>query len=257
MKIKIVMLLCVFGLLSGCAASSSTQRVNEASSENTLQAYTRLGVQYLQAGDNVNAKNSLQRALAINDNYAPAHNALALVFQSEREFELAEQYYRKALAIEPMSAMFHNNYGAFLFARERYEEACQAFSRATEDPFYASRAQAFENMGRCYRQLGRNDVAEHALRRALDLQRDRPFAQVALADLLLDQGNVPEAVGWFNRFREQVEARLVEHNANSLWVGVRVARADRNAGLASSYGLLLRNLYPDSEEYRLFKESAL
>ncbi|WP_417586025.1 type IV pilus biogenesis/stability protein PilW [Nitrincola sp.] len=241
--------------LSGCSVSD-TRNNPEATPEAALQAYTQLGVQYLQSGDTVNAKSSLQRAVGISERYAPAQNALALVFQAEREFVLAEKYYRRAIDLEPMNAMFHNNYGAFLFSLGRYTEACHEFSRATEDPFYASRAQAFENMGRCYRSLGRNDVAEHALRRALDIQRDRPYAQVALADLLLEQGNTAEAVSWFGRFREQIDARVVEHDANSLWVGVRIARADRNAGLAATYGLLLRNLYPNSEEYRLFKESA-
>lgn len=255
MNNRLIGIVLVLMFLAGCSVSE-TRNNPDASPEAALQAYTQLGVQYLQAGDTVNAKNSLQRAVAISDRYAPAQNALALVFQAEREFELAEKYYRRAIELEPMSAMFHNNYGAFLYSRERYTEACHEFSRATEDPFYASRAQAFENMGRCYRRLGRNDVAEHALRRALDLQRDRPYAQVALADLLLDQGNTAEAVGWFGRFREQVDARVAEHDANSLWVGVRIARADRNAGLAATYGLLLRNLYPSSEEYKLFKESA-
>lgn len=254
MKNRLISFILLVLLLNGCALSETTQ--SDASPEAAQQAYTQLGVQYLQAGDTVNAKNSLQRALAIGDRYAPAHNALALVFQAEREFDLAERYFKRAIELEPMSAIFYNNYGAFLYARERYPEACQAFSRATEDPFYASRAQAFENMGRCYLRVGRLDVAEHALRRALDLQRDRPYAQVALASLLLEQGNTAEAVRWFGRFREQVDARLVEHDANSLWVGVRIARADRNAGLAATYGLLLRNLYPESEEYRLFKESA-
>ncbi|WP_206057545.1 type IV pilus biogenesis/stability protein PilW [Nitrincola schmidtii] len=253
MKYRLISVLFLTLLLNGCASSGTAS--SDASPEAAQQAYTQLGVQYLQAGDTVNAKSSLQRALSINERYAPAHNALGLVFQAERDFELAERYFKRAIELEPMSAIFHNNYGAFLYARQRFAEACHQFSRATEDPFYPARAQAFENMGRCYIQLGRLDVAEHALRRSLDLQRDRPFAQVAMAGLLLDQGNIPEAVGLYNRFRAQVDARMAEQDANSLWVGVRIARADRNPSLAATYGLLLRNLYPDSEEYRLFKES--
>ena len=250
---RLIYFLLIIILVSGCVSSNTDN--SDASPEAAQQAYTQLGIQYLQAGDTVNAKSSLQRALVISDRYAPAHNALGLVFQAERDFDLAERYFKSAIDLEPMSAIFHNNYGAFLFARQRFAEACHQFSRATEDPFYPARAQAFENMGRCYIQLGRLDVAEHAIRRALDLQRDRPFAQVAMSGLLLDQGNVPEAVSWYNRFRALVDDRMAEQDANSLWIGVRIARADRNPSLAATYGLLLRNLYPDSEEYRLFKES--
>lgn len=253
MKNRLVSVFLLLVLLSGCVSSRVTQ--TDASPEAAQQAYTQLGIQYLQAGDTVNAKNSLQRAITIGDRYAPAHNALGLVFQSEREFELAETYFKRAIELDSMSAIFHNNYGAFLYARQRYEEACHQFTRATEDPFYSSRAQAFENMGRCYIKLGRLEIAEHALKRSLDLQRDRPYAQVALAGLLLDQGNLVEAVSRYNRFRSQVDARVAEHDANSLWVGVRIARADRNTGLAATYGLLLKNLYPESEEFRLFEES--
>ena len=252
MEYRLIGVLLLLLLMSGCTTSTVN---SEASPEAAQQAYTQLGIQYLQAGDTVKAKSSLQRALSISERYGPAHNALGLVFQAERDFELAERYFKSAIELEPMSAIFHNNYGAFLYSRQRFAEACHQFSRATEDPFYPARAQAFENMGRCYIQLGRLEVAEHALRRALDLQRDRPFAQVAMAGLLLDQGNIAEAVSWYNRFRAQVDERLVEQDANSLWIGVRIARADRNPSLAATYGLLLRNLYPDSEEYRLFKES--
>ncbi len=255
MKYHLIITVLIALLLQGCASTSSES--SDASPEAAQQAYTQLGIQYLQAGDTVNAKSSLKRALTIGERYAPAHNALGLVFQAERDFDIAESYFKRAIELEPMSAIFHNNYGAFLYARERFPEACHQFSRATEDPFYPARAQAFENLGRCYLRTGRVDVAEHALRRSLDLQRDRPFAQVAMAGLLIDQGNIPEAVRWYNRFREQVDARMAEQDANSLWVGVRVARADRNPSLAATYGLLLRNLYPDSEEYRLFKESEL
>lgn len=253
MNHKLITVTLLLLLINGCVSSRTV--TSDASPEAAQQAYTQLGIQYLQAGDTVNAKSSLQRSLIINERYAPAHNALGLVFQAERDFELAEGYFKRAIELEPMSAIFHNNYGAFLYSRQRYAEACHHFSRATEDPFYPARAQAFENMGRCYIQLGRLDVAEHALRRSLDLQRDRPFAQVAMSGLLLDQGNIPEAIGLYNRFRAQVDARMAEQDANSLWVGVRIARADRNPSLAATYGLLLRNLYPDSEEYRLFKES--
>lgn len=253
MSFRLIVIICLVLLLQGCGSVATP--VSESSPDAAQHAYTQLGVQYLQAGDTVNAKNSLQRALTIGDKYAPAHNALGLVFQAERDFELAEHYFKRAIELEPMSAVFHNNYGAFLYARQRYPEACHQFSRATEDPFYPARAQAFENMGRCYIKLGRLDVAEHALRRALDLQRDRPYSQVAMAGLLLDQGNIAEAVSWYNRFRAQVDARMAEQDSSSLWIGIRVARADRNPSLAATYALLLRNLYPESEEYRLFKES--
>jgi len=252
-----VVLIVLLLLLTGCGMQSRAPISGaEGAPDAALQAYTQLGLQYLQAGDTVSAKGSLQRAIAIDPKYGPAYNAMALVFQVERDFDLAEEYFRKSVEFEPMSAMVHNNFGAFLFAQQRYEEACRHLARATEDPFYPLRAQAFENLGRCYRIIERQDVAEHAFRRALDLSHNRPIAQIELADLLLVKGDSAEAMFWFRQFRDLVDQRRVEHSPLSLWVGIRVARESRDVSLATTYSLLLRNLFPDSEEYRQFKEAA-
>lgn len=243
--------------LSACT-TTSTQDYGTAggSKEKALKSYTRLGLQYLQAGDTASAKLPLQHALELDDNYAPAFNGLALVFQTEDDSALAEDYFRKATAADPDSAMIHNNFGAFLFAAGRYQEACQELSRATDDPFYQQRAQAYENLGRCYRQLGQLDAAEHAFRRALTLSKQRPMALVELSDLLLIQNKPQAASELFSRFRELVDSKRVNHFPLSLWVGVRVARYEGDASRASTYALLLKNMYPESAEYRLYKESA-
>jgi type IV pilus assembly protein PilF len=251
-----VVCLAVFWLSACSTTSTQGYRSAGGSKEEALQSYTGLGLQYLRAGDTASAKRPLLHALDLDDNYAPAFNGLALVFQAEDDLALAEEYFRKAVAADPQSAMIHNNFGAFLFAQRRYDEACRELARATEDPFYQQRAQAFENLGRCYRQIGRLDVAEHAFRRALTLSRQRPVALIELADLLLMKEQSRAAGELFDRFRELVDDKRVDHFPLSLWVGIRVARYEGNAGRAATYALLLKNMYPESAEYRLYKESA-
>jgi len=242
--------------LTACS-TASTQDFGTAggSRERALQSYTQLGLRYLQAGDTASAKRPLQHALELDDTYAPAFNGLALVFQAEDEPALAEKYFRKAVSADPDSAMIHNNFGAFLFNSGRYDEACQELYQAAEDPFYRQRAQAFENLGRCYRRIGESGKAEQSFRRALSLSHQRPVAMVELADLLLIRGQPRAASELFGSFRELVDARKVEYSPLSLWVGIRVARYERDASRASTYALLLKNMYPESTEYRLYKES--
>lgn len=242
-------------LLAGCSSFSSSSMYAKAT-QASVESYTDLGIKYLQAGDTVSAKSSLKQALDINPNHAPALNGLALVFQAEAENALAENYFRDAVKNDPGSAMIHNNYGAFLYAQQRYEEACTELSRATEDPFYAQRAQAFENLGRCYRLIGRDDAAVFVLERALTLSPDRPLAMIELADLHLERGNADAAAKWFAEFRDLVDRGLVDHFAKSLWVGVRLARTQGNASRSATYALLLKNLYPESEEYKKYEESS-
>ncbi|MGB0468056.1 MAG: type IV pilus biogenesis/stability protein PilW [Pontibacterium sp.] len=239
--------------LGGCA--TDTARKSEET-QSVSAAYTRLGLEYLQAGDTQSAKNALQKALSLAPHDAEAHHGLALSFQLEGEKALAEDYFLKATQFAPQSAMIHNNFGAFLFAEKRYELACSELARATEDPFYNRRSQAFENLGRCYRLLNKAEAAVHAFERALQISPLRVISLIELSDLLIEQKKLTDAERYFERFSEQVDSRRVQHYAKSLWVGVRLARYSGALSKAATYALILKNMFPDSEEYRLYEESA-
>ncbi len=249
-------ILLVFALLlTGCTGLSSSSMLAN-SKQTSVESYTQLGVRYLQAGDTVSAKASLQRALELDGDYAPALNGLGLVFQTEQETKLAEDYFRQAVQADPDSAMVRNNFGAFLYSQNRFEEACAELARATEDPFYSQRAQAFENLGLCYRLIGKDSAATFVLERALTLSPDnRPAALVELADLRIEAGEFRQAAELFQDFRDLVDSGQANHNAKSLWVGIRIARYQGSASRAVTYALLLRNQYPESEEYKKYMES--
>jgi type IV pilus assembly protein PilF len=250
--IKQLVALVVFLALAGCTTNSSKYHADRTAYE----SYSRLGFEYLQAGDTTSAKSAFHRSIVLNSGYAEAHNGLALTFQLEGDHDLAEEYFRKATRLAPDSAMMHNNFGAFLFAKKRYQEACIELARATEDPFYNRRSQAFENLGRCYSYIERNDAAEHAFKRALQVSSSaRPVSLVELTDLALKKQNLNQAEEYFGRFLEGVESRRFEHYAKSLWVGIQMARLNGNHTRAAAYALILKNLYPDSEEYEKYKES--
>ncbi|WP_261843990.1 type IV pilus biogenesis/stability protein PilW [Aliamphritea ceti] len=252
MKSCLVVLFSV--LLAACAGN--TPQTSENLNDSAAEAYTQLGIQYLRDGDNASAKQAFHRASQINPNAELAYNGLAMVFQMEQEASLAESYFEKAVSIAPDNAVVHNNYGAFLFSQERYEQACKELGRATEDPFYAQRAQAFENLGRCYQNLKRYPAAENAFKRSLTLNPNRPVALIELAETLLTEQQTDEAIVYFDRFGELVDNRQVEHYAKSLWLGIRISRIKNNSISAATYGLILKNLFPDSQEYREYKESS-
>nr|WP_216821232.1 type IV pilus biogenesis/stability protein PilW [Marinobacterium profundum] len=246
----IVMLLVV-----GCTSSPGRQNSAEVSPEKALEAYTQLGLQYLRAGDLVSAKDALQRAVTISDKHAGSYNALALVFQVEQEYVLAEQNFRKAVDLEPETASYHNNFGAFLYAQGRYSEACTELERATEDPFYTQRAQAFENLGRCFRVIQRPEAAQHAFERTLRLSPNRPLALLELTAVQFEAGRLPEARQYFDKFSTLIESRQVEHSAQSLWLGIQLSREGGSSTRGATFALLLKNLFPQSAEYANYKES--
>ena len=48
--------------------------------------------------------------------------------------------------------------------------------------------------------------------------------------------------------------QVTEPSARSLWLGIRIAAATGDRDSRDSYGLLLKNLFEDSPEYRLWTE---
>jgi eukaryotic-like serine/threonine-protein kinase len=82
------------------------------------------------------AKAAAQKALAIDDQLAEAHNSLAYAIQTyEWDWPAAEREYRRAIELNPNYATAHQWYSEFLTATGRFDEAEQQGRKALElDP---------------------------------------------------------------------------------------------------------------------------
>jgi len=249
---KIVGLSLLSWLLTACAIGASDP--DKLDNQERAKSFTDVGIAHFKSRDNVSARNWLQKALSYDDKYARAYSVLASVFQSEKEYELAEQYFKKSITLEPNSAMFHNNYGAFLFARERYPEACVELEKATKDPFYNQRARALNNLGRCYAQIKQTVKAGDAYQRSVNLGGRSRFALLNLSKSLLEAGETFKSNAKYHEFLELVTANQAHHTPESLILGVQLARASGDLSQAVTYSLLLENMFPNN--YKEFKESA-
>lgn len=242
-------------LLTGCQVMSILPGAKPSEDKlKALETYTRLGLEYLQAGDSVNAKIAVQKALEIDSNYPEAYDALGLIFRFESEQQLAEKYFKKALSLSPGEARFHNNYGAFLFSERRYQEACEQLKKATEDPFYSRRAQALDNLGRCYRQIERPKDALQAFEKSVNIGGRSSYALLDLAKGFLAEGDLYKANGVYQEFIQQVDRGRVKHTAESLKVGMDLAFKQRDSKSYGAYSLLMENLFPD--EYQQYRSQA-
>ncbi|KHL71093.1 pilus assembly protein PilW [Pseudomonas flexibilis] len=249
MSLRLATMICLTGLLAGCM--SHTSGMNPLSTpqgrEQARDAYIQLGIGYLQKGASERAKEPLSKALEIDPNHADAHAALALVFQTQMEPALADQHYRKALAVRLKDARILNNYGTFLYEQKRYEQAYERYRQASEDTLYGERSRVFENLGLTAQALKRDDQAAEHFQRALRLNANRPQALLSMAELSYNRKDYVAARNYYERF-----TGLSEQNARSLLLGIRLARVFGNAGQAASYGLQLKRLYPASREYQLY-----
>ncbi len=214
-----------------------------------LQALVDLSIGYLRNRDYNRAKENLNRALAIDPNSAQAHNAFGLVYQLEGDDDLADAHFRQATADRSYSRAY-NNYGAFLFAQQRYKEAIEKLEVAAQDRFYENRPLVFENLGVAYLRLGDVENAEQAFARATRLNPGQPRALLEMAHIRFDQKNYIEARQYYRQF-----VNSSSQNARSLLLCVRISRIFNDTNSEASCELTLKNIFPASEEYKQLEAS--
>ncbi|MES2868207.1 MAG: type IV pilus biogenesis/stability protein PilW [Pseudomonadota bacterium] len=235
-------------LLAGCISSGGSSPMStDKGRDEAREAYVQLGLGYLQQGMTEQAKVPLTKALALDKSDPDANAALALVFQSEMEYGLAEQAYRTALSKRPADARILNNYGSFLFEQQRYQEAYAQFQKAAADSLYPQRSRIYENLGMTALKLGQRDTGRQELEKALRLNRQQPRALLEMAELSYEDRHYVPARDFYDRF-----SLLSGQNARSLLLGARLASVFDDRTSTANYGQQLKRLYPGTPEYQQY-----
>ncbi len=223
------LLLCPICLLTGTGFSATAHdAVDEA-------------LALLQAG-NVNAAETLLRdAVRKQPPDAEALGLLAVVLDQQSKFEDADPFYRKAIAINPRSSRFHNNYGNHLLKSNQPKQAKLEFQRVLDaDPSNVN----------ARTQLARLDVQDKLGAQALARMRDLPAKVRESPDLLLLSmqahylaGQRPEADAILARLSDQAS-----HDASgSIAIGSALFGADQYEKAERLFARAL-DLAPDSFE---------
>ena len=236
------------GLLAGCVSSGGSNPLsNDKGRDEAREAYVQLGLGYLQQGMTEQAKIPLGKALELNKTDPDTHAALALVFQSEMEPELAEQAFKMALNERPADTRILNNYGSFLFEQQRYQEAYGQFQKASADSLYPERSRVYENLGMTSLKLGQREAGRQQLEKALRLNRQQPRALLEMAELSYEDRHYVPARDFYDRF-----SLLSGQNARSLLLGARLASVFDERTPTANYGQQLKRLYPGTPEYQQY-----
>ncbi|PLW70216.1 type IV pilus biogenesis/stability protein PilW [Pseudohalioglobus lutimaris] len=236
-------------LLSACVTTTDSVFTEKADPGVALERRVELARQYIGEGNWDNAKRNLRLAYEIDPNNAEVHEAFALVYQSTGEFELAEESYRTAIRLDRKFSRARNNYAAFLYSQQRYDEAAEQLEYVVKDSLYKARPRAFVNLGLCRVQLFDSLAAEEAFRRALTMDRTNSIALLELAQLRYDAGDIKTAEQYYDTYRTVVR----QQSARGLWLGIRLARETGDRDAEGSYALALSNLYPKSAEYEAYQ----
>jgi type IV pilus assembly protein PilF len=248
---RIVLALLLALLVSSCQSMKTPQGANTDNGTSELvQRHLDLAIGYLRNRDYQRAKEKLAKALDIEPKNADVHATYGLVFQLEGEIDLAEEYFKQAVRYDPQSAQIRNSYGAFLFSENRFHEAVDQLSKASEDRFYSNRPMVFENLGVAYKRIGNPEDAEYAFTRATQLNPQQPRALIELGEIRFDERNYVESRGYYRRY-----SQVGPSTAKSLWLCVRLSRIFQDNNLEASCSEALEGIFPGSGEYQQYKES--
>jgi type IV pilus assembly protein PilF len=246
-RILIVVVALSVMLLGGCASQPSYEGIDTTKAAETNAT---LGLRYMQQGNYEVALEKLNKALKFDSSYGPAHHYLAELYRRLEKYDEADKHYRDALDYSREDSSLHNNYGAFLCDRGRYDEGEKQFLQVLKNPVYPRREQVYENLGLCVEHKPNAERAEEYLRSALRINPQLPKSLLAMARRSFDKGEYLSTRAYLQRYLD-----VARHTPESLWLGIRAERllGDKNA--VSSYGLWLKSNFPDAPETRLYLES--
>jgi type IV pilus assembly protein PilF len=256
---KLRLLACVvFSLqLAACVTETTvvgSDRQIRPKTDQKEAARTRiaLGINYLQRGDNAQAKFNLEKAKSLAPELAEVHNAMAYYYQQVAEFEAAENSYKTAIELEPNNADSYNNYGAFLCQRGKYQQAEQLLLQAISRPGYIRAADSYENIALC--RLEQKDFVQAKTYLDLSIKHNasRPSALFNLASVNYAMADLPAAQVLLDRMQSASQV-----SPRSVLLGYLIAKEQQNLPALQTAEQLLLTTYPQSQETLLFTQGRL
>ena len=202
-----------------------------------------LAIAYLTENNYDKALEKLNKSLAADSNYAPTYNIFGLLYQQLGDNDKAEKNFKRALSINSVDSSTLNNYGNFLCMLGRLSEAEKAFSKAAENPLYDAPEIAMTNAGQCLYQNEEIESAEKYYRLALQLNPRVSQALLKMSQINFDKQKFLSARAYIQRYEE-----IAPHNAKTLLLAIKIENELGDQDASSSYQLLLKNSFPDSNE---------
>lgn len=241
------------GFLSSCITTTTGGFLTDASDERATEDYVQLALAYYDTDDMAGARRHVNNALAIDDRSSKAHMVLALILQREGDTDLADENFRRSISLDRNNSRSRNNYAALLFEQERYQDAFEQLERVADDTEYEGRAFAFESLGRTALRLNRQQDAQNAFERALQLNSNLYVSALELSLLYLEQQDFSGARMTYQSYLTTAEFYSVPHTPRALLAGIQIEGHYDNQELVDGFALILGTLYQTSPEYQIYR----
>ena len=149
-----------------------------------------------------------EHALEVTTNNDLAHNNLGAALFNKGKYDEAVEHYKEALKLTPQNADALNNLGLTLAKQKKFDEALVNFNEALRaKPNFA---QAHGNLGVALTELGRYDEAIQHNKEALRLKPDYIDAYNNLGSIYGKLGKLDEAIALYS-----TATRLLPNNADA------------------------------------------
>src|SRR5271165_1319121 len=160
--------------------------------EDDREVYIALSQMYSRVKDWPQAEASINKAIELSTKQEDkdyANFVAGSIYERQKKYDLAEEYFHKVLASDPKSAQALNYLGYMLADRgTRLEEALGYIRRAVAlDP---QNGAYLDSLGWVYYRLGNYELAEENLRRASEKIGSDPTVQAHLGDLYQKTGRL-------------------------------------------------------------------
>ena len=255
---RIALLCACVGVLAACETTTTVNgqvvanpvapSTSTADLKKRADVRLQLAANYYQKGQYAVALEEIQRALQSDPNSASAYSLMGLIYMDLGDRAAAETNFKRSLQIEPGNSETLNNYGWYLCRTQRERESLEYFQRAAANRLYATPAMPLRNAGTCMMQVRDYKLAEDYLRRSFEIDAASAAAKYQLARLYLITKQYDRA-GFYYSLLE----RSVDSTAETLWLGLRIARGNGDLRTEQKLAADLRRRFPTSREAGLLQ----
>jgi len=179
-------------------------------------SYMRTALENIKLGDRESAEALYRKALAVNPDSALAHMFLGGILTEQGHLQEAAEHLSRAVQLDPRNGNAHYNLGNLRMREQRYDEAIESWKKAVQ--LDRTNAKAYNNMAVVLRE-------QNHLDEAADVMRSGMVADPEDAELRLNAGDILARLG------RKAEAEQQWSEARRLARAARQTNVEREAQL--------------------------
>ncbi|HON77863.1 MAG TPA: tetratricopeptide repeat protein [Spirochaetota bacterium] len=183
-------------------AKAEYQEALKVQPENPSALYN-LSMALGKEGDTVSSMEYLKRAAEADGIGKVAHRAnskLGVMFTQMGDYDIAEKYLKRAIAVNPKDPVDRYNLGIVNLKQNEKEKALQQFIKAEE--LGKEDSKIMENLGEAYLSLKEYDKSLNAYNKLLDVNRRDVRVLSRIAEIFYEKGDLDSAHQYYKKITE-------------------------------------------------------